>query len=292
MCRMTPLRAVMGVCLGTVAATTLVAQTPSQPQDLPTFRGGVQLIDVDVVVTGRDGKPVRGLTQDDFEIVEANRPQQIRTFSVVDLPFAPPQMLAERRAREVEPDVVTNTAEEGRTYVLLIDKDGRADLALRRRHVAERWLSEVVQPNDRVAVLHTEGGFIHSQGLTTSTRLILEAINHTPYIAGGISDGPDPMIYKWRLLKEIADRLGTIPGRRKAIVWFAVDIDLHPQARLRPGEGAAQRGLEDPAAASMSHILAAWREAAEAAVNNNVAIYPVDSDGLTTTPGLGNLIKQ
>ena len=84
MCRMTPLRAVLGGSLGIVAATTLVAQTPSQPQDFPTFRGGVQLIDVDVVVTGGDGKPVRGLTQDDFEIVEDNRPQQIRTFSVVD----------------------------------------------------------------------------------------------------------------------------------------------------------------------------------------------------------------
>ena len=138
---MTPLRAVLGGSLGIVAATTLVAQTPSQPQDFPTFRGGVQLIDVDVVVTGGDGKPVRGLTQDDFEIVEDNRPQQIRTFSVVDLPFDPPQLLAERRAREVEPDVVTNTVPEGRTYVLLIDQKG-AELMLRMRHIAERWLDE------------------------------------------------------------------------------------------------------------------------------------------------------
>ncbi len=290
---MTFLRAVIGASLGIVAATTLVAKTPSQPQDLPTFRGGVQLIDVDVVVTGRDGKPVRGLTQDDFEIVEDNRPQQIRTFSVVDLPFDPPQALAERRAREVEPDVATNTAAEGRTYVLLIDKyaepnagGGYSGGFLRARQIAERWLDEVIQPNDRVAVVHTSGSFIHAQGLTNRRRLILDAINQTPYIAGGVPEPVQAQIDKWRAIKDISERLGSIPGRRKAIVWLAHNVDLHPHQRLRPGD------LTDPVAAAASHILAAWREAAEAAVNNNVAIYPIDPEGLTTNLGLGTLTAR
>ena len=69
---MTAWRTIAGALAGIVAAATLAATTANTaPQDLPTFRGGVQMIDVDVVVTDRDGKPVRDLTRDDFEIVES-----------------------------------------------------------------------------------------------------------------------------------------------------------------------------------------------------------------------------
>ena len=304
---MTPLRLILGVSVGIAAATTLVAQNPASQKDLPTFRGGVQLIDVDVVVTGKDGKPVRGLTQEDFEIIEDNRPQQIRTFSIVDLPFDPPTVLAERRARATEPDVVTNTAPEGRTYVLLIDKhpaegDQFQGGPLRARHVLERWLDEVVQPNDRVAIVHTDGSFTHAQGLTNNRRLILDSINRTLQVESAATSGaPEAAVQaqldKWRAIKDISERLGTIPGRRKAIVWFAFNVDLHPTARLLPrslggSEQPTTANLNDPVAAASSHILAAWREAAQAAVNNNVAIYPVDSEGLTTRLGLDVVVAQ
>src|SRR5215210_7504760 len=77
---MSSTRAVIGVVIGIVAAAALAAQSP---QDLPTFKSDVQLIDVDVVVTGRDGKPVRGLTRDDFEIIENGQPQAISNFAEI-----------------------------------------------------------------------------------------------------------------------------------------------------------------------------------------------------------------
>jgi len=40
----------------------------------------VRVTNVDVVVTGRDGKPMRGLTRDDFELYENKKLQPITNF--------------------------------------------------------------------------------------------------------------------------------------------------------------------------------------------------------------------
>lgn len=263
---MTSMRHVLGVAIGLLTAATLLAQAPQSPQDTPTFRAGVQLIDVDVVVTDKDGRPVRDLTRDDFEIVEHGKPQTIRTFSLIDLPFEEPPALAARRVREVEPDVVTNTAPEGRTYVLLVDGGG---IDLKARHVAERWLDEVVQPLDRVAVVHIHGTYKDAQTFTSSRRLILDSIDRMIWGSGspGIISPVSREVEKWRAIRDLAERLGTIAGRRKAIVWIGEPGSLYP----------ATRG---PLAQGWGHIQAAWQEAAQTAVHNNVAIYPVDPSGL------------
>ena len=274
---MTAWRTIAGALAGIVAAATLAATTANTaPQDLPTFRGGVQMIDVDVVVTDRDGNPVRDLTREDFEIVEHGKSQTIRTFSLIDLPFEEPAALAARRAREVERDVVTNTAPEGRTYVLLVD--GGATVDLKARHVAERWLDEAVQPFDRVAVVHMHGTYKDAQTFTSSRRLILDSIDRMIWGSGspGVQAPLSREVEKWHAIRALSERLGTIPGRRKAIVWLGDPGTLWPLA----GYSSGKQAFDDPIANGVGHILAAWREAAQTAVHNNVAIYPVDPSGL------------
>jgi VWFA-related protein len=46
----------------------------------PVFRTTTRLVQVDVVVTDKQGKPVSGLTQADFTILQDGKPQQIRVF--------------------------------------------------------------------------------------------------------------------------------------------------------------------------------------------------------------------
>ena len=46
------------------------------------FRSGVNLVLVDVVVRDRNGAVVKGLTADDFELLEDGVRQQIVTFAV------------------------------------------------------------------------------------------------------------------------------------------------------------------------------------------------------------------
>ena len=46
----------------------------------PVFRTTTRLVQVDVVVTDKQGKPITGLTQGDFTVLEDGKPQQIRVF--------------------------------------------------------------------------------------------------------------------------------------------------------------------------------------------------------------------
>lgn len=275
---MTTWRTAIGAFAGIIAATTLAAtQANTTPQDLATFRSGVQLIDVDVVVTDKDGKPVKDLTRDDFEIIDHGRVQDIRTFTQIDLSIEPLSALAARRTM-VEPDIVSNTQPEGRTYVLLIDT---GDTDLRARHLTERWLDEVVQPSDRVAIVYANGSTSSSQAFTSSRRLLLNGINRMirgTSRAFTVVDRTTDQLYTLQAIEDISKRLGTIPGRRKAIVWITRNPPiLYPQANSRfMLEGAA--------------VLLAWEKAARAAVNNNVAVYPVDTNGLTTSLGMRSLL--
>jgi VWFA-related protein len=57
------------------------SQPAQNPQ--PTFRSGVQIVEVDVRVFDRDGQFVSGLTRDDFELIENGLPQQIDALHLV-----------------------------------------------------------------------------------------------------------------------------------------------------------------------------------------------------------------
>jgi Ca-activated chloride channel family protein len=46
-----------------------------------TFRAGTDVVQVPVVVVGKSGEPVRGLTRDDFEVLENGRPQPLQFFA-------------------------------------------------------------------------------------------------------------------------------------------------------------------------------------------------------------------
>jgi hypothetical protein len=94
-----------------LGTTTIVlseqASTPpaGQPQR-PMFRSAVELIEVDARVLDEKGNPVRDLTQDDFELLEDNKPQKIDTFRSVFIPEVTENVPAFARNR-VDPDVVS-----------------------------------------------------------------------------------------------------------------------------------------------------------------------------------------
>jgi VWFA-related protein len=56
----------------------------------PSFRSDVDLVVVDVVVRDRSGAIVRGLTANDFEIREDNKPQQVVSFNVEEVTTTAP----------------------------------------------------------------------------------------------------------------------------------------------------------------------------------------------------------
>ena len=96
------------------------AQTPSTQ---PVFRGGTDLVQVDVSVLDNKRRPVRGLTAADFTILEDGQPREIQAFTEVHLPDRV-RTDAAPWVRDVPRDVVSNQAgeDQGRLVTILLDR--------------------------------------------------------------------------------------------------------------------------------------------------------------------------
>jgi VWFA-related protein len=94
------------------AALVLAGVAAAAPagQEQPTFASGITLVKVDVVVVDRDGKPVRGLTREDFRVFDEGRERPVAGFEAVVAP--PPAAEDELRVRL--PRVTTNVGEQSR----------------------------------------------------------------------------------------------------------------------------------------------------------------------------------
>ena len=249
-------RAALPVVLSAVAAVVclFVVRTGVQAQQQPpTFRGGVQSIEVDVRVTDRDGRPVRGLTADDFTLLDDGASQTITSATFVDLAVTSP--VTRIPPGTPEPDIATNRG-AGRMWVMLLGRN-----SLRSRLVVRRFIEEALGPNDEATVIHVGGNMSAAQGFTRSRRLLLASLDR---IEEGERAVPGPIEdrEKFEILEEICIRLGQVAGRRKSIVFF------DPPSYFTP------RVLDDVP------VLFAQRDALRAATRNNVAIHVVSTSGL------------
>ena len=81
-------------------------QTPSESQ--PTFRVGVDVVQLDVSVLDQSRRPVRNLTATDFTVLEDGKVRPIVAFVPVELGEPEPVSGRASWVRDVAPDVTTN----------------------------------------------------------------------------------------------------------------------------------------------------------------------------------------
>lgn len=127
------------------------AQAPQAP---PTFPSGVELITVDAVVLDHNGRPVPGLTRDDFVVKEEGRPQEIVSFEAFDAGTVPEEPEA------VAPGVVARNAPRGtgRAFAIVLDDLRIAPQRISSaRETAERFIERYVHDGDLVTVATTSG---------------------------------------------------------------------------------------------------------------------------------------
>ena len=304
--------AVLGLALAVAAlparpAAQQSASTPS-PQT-PTFKVEVNFVEVDVLVTDQQGRFVRGLTRDDFQVFEDGKPQTINTFSVVDIPVeqAVRPLFA---GREIEPDVQTNEHPfDGRVYVMVLDDLHTHPLRVARvKAAARQFIEHRLGVNDLMAVVHT-GGPGKSQDFTNNKRLLLDAvdklsglkltsatINRTnDWRVRGFDTGPqggafDPddqqRVYQAQsalgTLKSIADWFAGVHGRRKAILFVSEGIDYDIYNVFSDAGGAGGPTQNNLGRSNAAAIVDGMRELVTAATRSDVAIYGIDPRGLTS----------
>jgi VWFA-related protein len=294
--------------------TSTPPQPPQQPAATQTpapLRSTTRLVQVSVVVHDKSGEPMRGLTKDDFVVLDDKKPQPIQIFSVEtnEAPANPPSPLP--------PDTYTNQFRERSsvpTSITVILLDGLnteyIDQTTARKQVV-KFLQQI-HPQDRVAIYSLGQELTVLHDFTSDATSLLAALARyngkttgsldasTPEVADTGSTTTDEflnnvyqresnffvrdrMIKTLAALTEIANHVGTLPGR-KNLIWVSGSFPFSIGFENKPtGNDPGVTDLPGSTEFFGDEINAATR----VVTNANLVIYPVDARGLIA-PDLGN----
>ena len=274
-----------------IAAVSLNLHAQSPPQR-PLFRGGTDLVQVDVSVLDGKRRPVRGLTAEDFSVLEDGQPREIQAFTEV---YLPDRVRAQDAAwmRVVPSDVATNQTaqEEGRVVIVLLDRTiplGQPTITAKR--IATTVINQL-GPGDLGAVVSTSNGAV--QNLTSDRSRLLRTLEESD-LSTDISEEAkeiEAAIFaltgrNWSTLNDgrclcglcvletiarVADAVQGTPGRRK--VLFFIGSDLLLQAAGSAGGAKQDVGCE-------SRLRDAREEMFRAVDRANLTIHSLDPSGL------------
>jgi VWFA-related protein len=281
------------ICAVSAVAVTAARDAGRQPQEpAARFRSGARLVPVNVVVHDQRGRPVEGLTVEDFSVRENGQPQEIALFSVESramsgAPGAPPLPSGTYSNRLEGP------TSSGVTVILFdrLNTSGMQQLQARDQIVA--YLKQL-RPDDRVGFYVLEpAGLRVMHDFTRDASSLLRALDRaatatSAELAGSETgreasiDDVDPALtqllrqelavqayYQVRraettveALEGLAARLAAVRGR-KSVVWVSGGFPL------LINDGVMPRSMSDEV-----------RRATRALSTSDVAIYTVDARGL------------
>ena len=269
---------------------------PLAPQVSPnqkgTIRATVNLVEVDVEVTDRNGNPIKGLRQDQFSVAENGKEQKISTFDYYDV-----ERLEKAAAGDVapitipigsvsQPEQVRQQIRDRRMIVLFFDLTSLQPSDLTRSTLAaKQFLSKQMTPADLVGVaafgnqLKVVADFTNDRDLLNSAvdALLPGKESQLAALAAATSTGIDAATTedtdaaftaddtefnafntdrKLIAIESLADLLKDIPGK-KSVMQFT--------------SGITQTGEDN-----RSQL----RATTDASNRANMSIYTVDSRGL------------
>ena len=234
-------------------------QTQQPQQQAPVFKGGVELVQVDVVVRDQSGLPIHGLAAEDFVILDRGKPVPVATFKAVRRDRDAVPSFASRFPASTRLDTSSNqTSQAGRIIVMVLD-----DLhAFRGRDdVVKKIATQVVQQlgdDSLMALLMTSGDYnvevtedrsrlLAAVDKFKGARLIRRPMQAVDSRRGGDLQEFDANMQFYNTLENAARLFRGNDGRRKAFVLISENIakDLTGilQSRVVPGE-APQGGAE------------------------------------------------
>ncbi len=252
----------VGVLVAAALAATVV-RAQDEPQTAPTFRSEIHYVQLPVRVLDSRGEFVSGLAQSDFQVLEDGAPQTITAFSAVEIPvIAGSSIDAAAPAVPVDPVASNESAQvDGRVYMFVLDNRATkpAD-TLKVRQVMRSFIEQRLGANDLAALVFTGNG--RSQDFTRNRALLIEAVDR--FIGSDDLSGPDRAHHTLTTIARVSEWLGSIRGRRKALILVTTSEICVPE--------------RSECAEELRHTL-------RTAMQSDVSIYAVDPRGLVATQG-------
>jgi VWFA-related protein len=276
----------------------------------PVFRGGINFVRVDVIVSDKKQQPVTDLKQTEFEVLEDGKPQQIQQFTMIKVDGTPkPGEPPPRQIRSRDDEEAEAQGEDVRVYAIFLDEyHVRRANSISIRDPLTKFLTTQLRPKDMVAVMYPLTP-VQDVTFTRNVDQIVNAINrfegrkfdYTPrnQFEETYSRYPTETVEKIRndvivgALRGLAVRLGSLREGRKSIIYVSegLTISLPPQMRradasmpqpITPTDNSpVAQGREMTAEwFSQSDVYSRMRDVFDAANRNNAAIYSLDPRGL------------
>lgn len=208
-------------------------QKPPASQDETVLRLETELVQIDMIVVDQDGKPVRDLRREDFELYEDGKKQPITHFAV-GTATAPARWLTTERkpagvaaAAGARPEVSA-----GRYIVLAIDDYHiAAENLLQTKRTLTKFVNQQLIPGDQVAIVTTSGSIGMFQQFTNERAVLERAIKRLSVQTRNVTNSFDvPRISDYQA--ELIDRGDS----------DAIEIAVREMMLLEPTPGQSQSG--------------------------------------------------
>ncbi|MGH9599569.1 MAG: VWA domain-containing protein [Terracidiphilus sp.] len=274
--------AALAACLLSVGVKAARQLTPAP---VPTLTVITREVLLNVVVTGPDGQPVRGLKASDFTIDEGGAPQTIRTLTEHS-PISAADVAKMEAAPVLPPNTFSNyTPEVNRNSCTVLLLDALDTPVASQMYLREQVINYLkhMEPGPSIAIFQLDTEMHLIQGFTTDPKALLaaaESKRNMPSMARPVRGSPY-YTYESRIgilragMQSIGRYVAAFPGR-KNLIWFTGHV---PMTMFGMGIGNPFQdsyGLSSGDSNDVTGVLAMSR----------VAVYPVDSRGLLVGSGV------
>src|SRR5438093_1520609 len=132
-------------------------QPPDQPQP-PVFRGGINFVRVDVIVSdNKTGAQVADLKESDFDVTEDGKPQKIETFKLIKLDGGTAESIKEppREIRTDYDEEAEASREDVRLFAIFLDDyHVRRGASMAVRGQLAQFVDTQLGPSDMIGVMY------------------------------------------------------------------------------------------------------------------------------------------
>jgi len=290
------------------------ADKPAPTPEQPIFRGGINTVRVDVIVTDRQGNPVSDLKLEDFEIQEDGKPQKPETFRLVKIDTVTQPAVTQRALRTRNDEETAAADENARIFAFFLDDyHVMRDSSMSLKKPVIDFIANQLAPGDLATVMYPLTP-VDAAVLTRNHQGIINTVekfegrkyNYEPM--NGVEQGyvfkltPDAIEIIRRqvtlsAIRGLCTKLGSLREGRKSLILISEGFNatLPPQMRSNmPGGLVGTTGaigadpfaadnnpLEDRAQFSAGMDLQReMQDVWDSCNRNNTAIYAVDPRGL------------